>query len=224
MKTVDKLLTEKMMTLVRCNTQAQGQEMADALVDAGVKVIEITLTTPGALKIIEKLLKNKDLLVGAGTVRTAKDVKKVEAIGGRFIVSPDTNEDVIAATKKLKLVSMPGVSTPTEVGIAVDAGAEEKYHAGVFANQPAEEGTGFSDETLISIAESSGITGDALTTFNDCLASEKYAGWVANSYAAFDSAGVSSTPTGLLNGTELSGDVLFDPIQLTAAIEAAAKS
>jgi 2-dehydro-3-deoxyphosphogluconate aldolase/(4S)-4-hydroxy-2-oxoglutarate aldolase len=124
MKTVDKLLTEKMMTLVRCDTQAQGQEMADALVDAGVKVIEITLTTPGALKIIEKLLKNKDLLVGAGTVRTAKDVKKVEAIGGRFIVSPDTNEDVIAATKKLKLVSMPGVSTPTEVGIAVDAGAD----------------------------------------------------------------------------------------------------
>jgi len=124
MKTVDKLLAEKMMTLVRCNTQAQGQEMADALVDAGVKVIEITLTTPGALKIIEKLLKNKDLLVGAGTVRTVKDVKKVEAIGARFIVSPDTNEDVIAATKKLKLVSMPGVSTPTEVGIAVDAGAD----------------------------------------------------------------------------------------------------
>jgi 2-dehydro-3-deoxyphosphogluconate aldolase/(4S)-4-hydroxy-2-oxoglutarate aldolase len=124
MKTVDKLLAEKMMTLVRCNTQAQGQEMADALVDAGVKVIEITLTTPGALKIIEKLLKNKDRLVGAGTVRTVKDVKKVEAIGARFIVSPDTNEDVITATKKLKLVSMPGVSTPTEVGIAVDAGAD----------------------------------------------------------------------------------------------------
>jgi len=124
MKTVDKLLSEKMMTLVRCNTQSEGQEMADALVDAGVKVIEITLTTPGALKIIEKLLKNKDLLVGAGTVRTVKDVKKVEAIGARFIVSPDTNEDVIAATKKLKLVSMPGVSTPTEVGIAVDAGAD----------------------------------------------------------------------------------------------------
>ena len=124
MKTVDKLLAEKMMTLVRCNTQAQGQEMADALVDAGVKVIEITLTTPGALKIIEKLLKNKDLLVGAGTDRTVNDVKKVEAIGARFIVSPDTHEDVIAATKKLKLVSMPGVSTPTEVGIAVDAGAD----------------------------------------------------------------------------------------------------
>ena len=124
MKTIDKLLSEKMMTLVRSNSQSQGQAMADALVEAGVKVIEITLTTPGALKIIEKLLKNKDLLVGAGTVRTVKDVKKVEDVGASFIVSPDTNEGVIAATKKLKLVSMPGVSTPTEVAIAEESGAD----------------------------------------------------------------------------------------------------
>ena len=124
MKTIDKLLSEKMMTLVRSNSQVEGQSMADALVEAGVKIIEITLTTPGALKIIAKLLKNKDLLVGAGTVRTFKDVKRVEDVGASFIVSPDTNEDVIVATKKLKLVSMPGVSTPTEVGIAEDAGAD----------------------------------------------------------------------------------------------------
>ena len=62
MKTIDKLLSEKMMTLVRSKSQSEGQAMADALVEAGVKVIEITLTTPGALKIIEKLLKNKDML------------------------------------------------------------------------------------------------------------------------------------------------------------------
>ena len=124
MKTIDKLLSEKMMTLVRSKSQSEGQAMADALVEAGVKVIEITLTTPGALKIIEKLLKNKDLLVGAGTVRTVKDVKKVEDVGASFIVSPDTNEDVIKATKKLKLVSMPGVSTPSEVAIAEESGAD----------------------------------------------------------------------------------------------------
>ena len=109
-------------------------------------------------------------------------------------------------------------------GCAVDANAAEKYHAGVFANQPTDEGAGYSNETLISIAESAGITGDALTTFTDCLSSEKYAGWVANSYDAFNSEGVSSTPTGLLDGTELAGDVLFDPAKLTAAIEAATKS
>lgn len=109
-------------------------------------------------------------------------------------------------------------------GCAVDAKAESKFHETVFANQPAEEGTGYSNDTLISFAETSGITGDALTTFKDCLTSEKYAGWVANSYAAFDSEGVSSTPTGILNGTEVAGDVLFDPAKLTAAIEAATKS
>ena len=102
MKTLEILLKEKMMTLVRANSQSEGQALADALVEAGVKVIEITLTTPGALKIIGNLLKHKGLLVGAGTVRTVKDVKKVEDIGAKFIVSPDTNEDVITATKKLK--------------------------------------------------------------------------------------------------------------------------
>ena len=124
MKTIDKLLSEKMMTLVRSNSQSEGQALADAIVEAGVKVIEITLTTPGAHKIIEKLLKNKDLLVGAGTVRTVKEVKKMEDIGVSFIVSPNTNEDVIAVTKKLNLVSMPGVSTPSEVAIAEESGAD----------------------------------------------------------------------------------------------------
>ena len=124
MKTVDRLLSEKMMTLVRSNSQSEGQALADALVEAGVKVIEITLTTPGAHKIIEQLLKNKDLLVGAGTVRTVKEVKKMEDIGVSFIVSPNTNEDVITVTKKLNLVSMPGVSTPSEVAIAEESGAD----------------------------------------------------------------------------------------------------
>jgi len=124
MKALDILLNERMMTLVRANSQSEGQALADALVASGVKVIEITLTTPGALKIIANLLKHKGLLVGAGTVRTVKDVKKVEDVGAKFIVSPDTNEDVIAATKKLKLVSMPGVCTPTEVAIAEESGAD----------------------------------------------------------------------------------------------------
>ena len=124
MKALDTLLQEKMMTLVRANSQSEGQALADALVEAGVKVIEITLTTPGALKIIANLLKHKGLLVGAGTVRTIKDVKKVEDIGAKFVVSPNTNEDVITATKKLKLVSMPGVCTPTDVAIAEESGAD----------------------------------------------------------------------------------------------------
>ena len=124
MKTLNSLLSNKFMALVRMDSKDKGQELADVLVAAGIKVIEITLTTPGAEKIIEKLAKNKELTVGAGTVLSTKDVKKAENAGAKFIVSPDTNEDVIKASKKLGLISMPGVATASEVAIALDCGAD----------------------------------------------------------------------------------------------------
>jgi 2-dehydro-3-deoxyphosphogluconate aldolase/(4S)-4-hydroxy-2-oxoglutarate aldolase len=124
MKTLNSLLSHKLMALVRMDSKDKGQELADVLVAAGIKVIEITLTTPGAEKIIEKLVKNKELTVGAGTVLSAKDVKKAENAGAKFIVSPDTNEDVIKTSKKLGLISMPGVATASEVAIALDSGAD----------------------------------------------------------------------------------------------------
>lgn len=124
MKTLNSLLSHKLMALVRMDSKDKGQELADVLVAAGIKVIEITLTTPGAEKIIEKLVKNKELTVGAGTVLSIQDVKKAENAGAKFIVSPDTNEDVIKASKKLGLISMPGVATASEVAIALDSGAD----------------------------------------------------------------------------------------------------
>lgn len=109
-------------------------------------------------------------------------------------------------------------------GCAVDAGKASEYHNGLFAAQPANEGQGFSTTTLSAIADAVGITGDAKTTWSDCLSSKKYEGWVNNSYDAFSKEGVSSTPTGLLNGTEVPPDTMFDPAKLTAAIEAATQS
>lgn len=107
-------------------------------------------------------------------------------------------------------------------GCAVDAGKGQEFHTSVFINQPATEGEGFSSDKLSSIAETVGIEGDALTTFNECLSSKKYESWVNNSYDAFSKEGVTSTPTAFLNGKELTGEVLFDPAALTAAIEDAA--
>jgi 2-dehydro-3-deoxyphosphogluconate aldolase/(4S)-4-hydroxy-2-oxoglutarate aldolase len=124
MKTVDALLNHKIMGLVRTNDQATGQAMADAMVSAGIRAIEITLTTPGALEIVEKLSENKDLTVGVGTVITKEDVKSAEKAGAKFIVSPNTDSDVIEKTKSLDMVSMPGVATATEVGKALKAGAD----------------------------------------------------------------------------------------------------
>jgi 2-dehydro-3-deoxyphosphogluconate aldolase/(4S)-4-hydroxy-2-oxoglutarate aldolase len=124
MKTVDALLKHKIMGLVRTNDQATGQAMADAMVNAGIRAIEITLTTPGALDIVEKLSENKDLIVGVGTVISKENVKSAEKAGAKFIVSPNTDSDVIEKTKSLDMVSMPGIATATEVGRALKAGAD----------------------------------------------------------------------------------------------------
>ena len=124
MKTIDALLKHKIMGLVRTNDQATGQAMAEAMVNAGIRTIEITLTTPGALNIVEKLSENKDLIVGVGTVISKEDVKSAEKSGAKFIVSPNTDSDVIEKTKSLDMVSMPGVATATEVGRALKAGAD----------------------------------------------------------------------------------------------------
>jgi 2-dehydro-3-deoxyphosphogluconate aldolase/(4S)-4-hydroxy-2-oxoglutarate aldolase len=124
MKTIDALLKHKIMGLVRTNDQATGQAMADAMVSAGIRAIEITLTTPGALDIVEKLSENKDLIVGVGTVISKENVKSAEKAGAKFIVSPNTDSDVIEKTKSLDMVSMPGIATATEVGEALKAGAD----------------------------------------------------------------------------------------------------
>jgi 2-dehydro-3-deoxyphosphogluconate aldolase/(4S)-4-hydroxy-2-oxoglutarate aldolase len=124
MKTIDALLQHKIMGLVRTNDQATGQAMADAMVSAGIRAIEITLTTPGAIDIVEKLSENKDLIVGVGTVISKEDVKSAEKAGAKFIVSPNTDSDVIEKTKSLNMVSMPGIATATEVGRALKAGAD----------------------------------------------------------------------------------------------------
>jgi 2-dehydro-3-deoxyphosphogluconate aldolase/(4S)-4-hydroxy-2-oxoglutarate aldolase len=124
MKTIDALLKHKIMGLVRTNDQATGQAMADAMVNAGIRAIEITLTTPGALDIVEKLSENKDLIVGVGTVISKENVKSAEKAGAKFIVSPNTDGDVIEKTKSLDMVSMPGIATATEVGRALKAGAD----------------------------------------------------------------------------------------------------
>jgi 2-dehydro-3-deoxyphosphogluconate aldolase / (4S)-4-hydroxy-2-oxoglutarate aldolase len=124
MKTIDALLKHKIMGLVRTNDQATGQAMAEAMVSAGIRAIEITLTTPGALDIVEKLSENKDLIVGVGTVVSKENVKSAEKAGAKFIVSPNTDSDVIEKTKNLGMVSMPGVATATEVGRALKVGAD----------------------------------------------------------------------------------------------------
>lgn len=109
-------------------------------------------------------------------------------------------------------------------GCAVDAGKANEFHAQVFAAQPAVEGEGYSLDTLNKAAEAAGITGAELTTFTQCVTDKKYEAWVNNSYDLFSKEGVTSTPSGFLNGKEVPNDTLYDPVALSKAIEDAAKT
>lgn len=99
--------------------------VGQALYDAGFRVIEVPLNRPGALVCIERLAATfgASAIVGAGTVLSPAEVDAVAAAGGRLIVSPDCNPDVIRATRGRGLWSLPGVATPSEAFTAMRAGA-----------------------------------------------------------------------------------------------------
>jgi len=88
-------------------------------------------------------------------------------------------------------------------GCAVDAGKAFEFHAAVFANQPQAEGVGYTKDLLRQIGAAVGIAGDDLDTFNSCVDDITYAGWVSASNAAATNAGITSTPTMLLNGEKV---------------------
>jgi len=99
--------------------------IGEALVEAGIEIIEVPLNSPDPLVSIEALAKRfgDKVLVGAGTVLTVEQVGEVARAGGRIIVSPSTDFDVIAATAAEGLVSAPGYFTPSEAFLALKAGA-----------------------------------------------------------------------------------------------------
>lgn len=115
-----------LVAILRGITPAEVVSLTDVLVDAGIVMVEVPLNSPDAYTSIQTLAKRyrNKALVGAGTVLTAKEVIAVKQAGARLVVSPNTNIAVIAETKRLNMVSMPGSCTPTEVLAAIAAGAD----------------------------------------------------------------------------------------------------
>lgn len=114
-----------LVAIIRGVTPGEAEAIADAIYEAGIRIIEVPLNSPDPLQSIERLAARfgDRVLVGAGTVLEPTDVGKVWDAGGRIIVSPDTNVDVIAATAAIGLVASPGYSTPSEAFAAIRAGA-----------------------------------------------------------------------------------------------------
>jgi 2-dehydro-3-deoxyphosphogalactonate aldolase len=115
-----------LIAILRGLRPEEAVAVGEAIVSAGIGILEVPLNSPEPLVSIGALAKALAgrAVVGAGTVYREADVDAVAAAGGRIIVSPNANPAVIRRAKHLGLVSAPGVMTPTEAAVALEAGAD----------------------------------------------------------------------------------------------------
>lgn len=115
---------ERGTAIMRASDQRLAADAMDAAVRGGFRAVEFTMTTPGVLELIADFAGRGELAVGAGTVLTVDDARAAVDAGARFIVSPVTDEAVIAEAHALGVAIMPGTYTPTEMWRAHNAGAQ----------------------------------------------------------------------------------------------------
>ena len=114
------------IAILRGITPDETEQVCDALFNAGLRLLEIPLNSPEPFISIQRAAAHcgTRMMVGAGTVLTRNDVLKVQQAGGKFIVSPNTEPEVIQATKQAGMVSIPGFFTASEGFMAIQAGAD----------------------------------------------------------------------------------------------------
>ena len=131
-KIISAVEKNKIIVIVRGVEKEKLIPLAEAMYRGGIRLLEITFSANGRVTDEEtadniKMLSEYfgDIMyIGAGTVLSERQVELVKGAGGKFIISPDTNEAVIKKTRELGLVSMPGALTPTEMQAAHRAGAD----------------------------------------------------------------------------------------------------
>jgi len=123
---LDIILTTKVIAVIRMRDAAKVARAAEAIRRGGVRAIEITMTTPGALDIIGEMAggKRAGVLIGAGTVLDAPTAAAVIRAGADFVVSPVLNFDLIRACRDRDVFVAPGAFTPTEILAAWGGGAD----------------------------------------------------------------------------------------------------
>jgi 2-dehydro-3-deoxyphosphogluconate aldolase/(4S)-4-hydroxy-2-oxoglutarate aldolase len=123
---LDRMTGEGLIPVVRVSASQEALDVAGALKEAGVSLIEITMTVQGAMGVIKELSGKfgKEVIIGAGTVLDTKTAKEAVLAGARFLVSPSLNLDLIRFALQAEVAVIPGALTPTEIVTAWNAQAD----------------------------------------------------------------------------------------------------
>ena len=123
---IKKIEDTGLVPVVRASSADEAMRVIDAIKEGGVSVLEITMTVPGAVKVIEEVVAKfgSEATVGAGTVLDPETARACILAGAQFVVSPALNLDTIALCRRYSVPVMPGALTPTEVVTAWQAGAD----------------------------------------------------------------------------------------------------
>ncbi len=126
MSVVDRIRGVGIIPVVRAQSGDEALAAVDAICAGGIPILEITMTVPGAVKIIKELTKRlgDEALIGAGTVLDSETARQCIDAGARFVVSPSLDVPTIDACRSLRVPVFPGAMTPTEVVTAWKAGAD----------------------------------------------------------------------------------------------------
>lgn len=113
-----------LVAILRGLSPEEALDVGRAIVNAGFHILEVPLNSPDPLRSIQILAAAfPHVLVGAGTVTTAQQVRDIKAAGGQLIISPHLDDNVVCETVNLGLISLPGVATPSEAFKAIALGA-----------------------------------------------------------------------------------------------------
>ena len=114
-----------LVAIIRGVTPDEAEAIGQAVYDAGIRIIEVPLNSPDPIESIRRVAARfgESMLVGAGTVLEPERVAEIGAAGGRLIVAPNTNVEVIEETIAAGMVSCPGYFTPSDAFDALEAGA-----------------------------------------------------------------------------------------------------
>jgi 2-dehydro-3-deoxyphosphogluconate aldolase / (4S)-4-hydroxy-2-oxoglutarate aldolase len=114
-----------LVPVLRAESEAQALALASAIAAGGVTVLEVTMTVPGAIRVMRKLAEDRpDILIGAGTVLDAETARMCILEGAQFVVSPALNVKTIEMCHRYGVAVLPGALTPTEIVTAWEAGAD----------------------------------------------------------------------------------------------------